>query len=458
MTNPDPSPATDTWQVPEQAPAKSLLHAYLLLVLLGFFGGHRFYLRRWFSGVLYLLSFGCLGLGLALDLLLLPWLVQRSNAKLAKQFAADPQRFARRVPRRAPWAGDEGIGAKLELVLVLGFWAVAPAALAMAGFMIGKLEVLLIVAAILLVTSHLQWAGDLFRRHPRLLDTPIVGGVLRELRKLEGFYFEHRPRAFLYYLFYPLVTPFALLFSKTARRELWLFLKPIALISAVLLVDVVTSWTEITPYIPLSMALLTVCATIVLLLIPLVGLLLPAMVSAISLSHRGRVRTSRALLLVSLPLALAFGAAGWAVTRDKITLPANLWLMERMRSPELLSALRATSTMFLRYHRPLEVDDTGLDEARTEELQRLLDGLLGPTEPFAFQVWRATDDQGSWLCVVLASGDTELLFAIGAEGDVRSGLDAFPDGLPAALSELPVLELEAGLFDERYGWLEDAGS
>jgi TM2 domain-containing membrane protein YozV len=45
--------------------------AWLLLVLLGVLGAHRFYLRRWGTAVLYLCSLGVFGLGIVYDLFVL---------------------------------------------------------------------------------------------------------------------------------------------------------------------------------------------------------------------------------------------------------------------------------------------------------------------------------------------------------------------------------------------------
>lgn len=42
--------------------------AWLLLVFLGIFGVHRFYMGKWLSGLIYLLSGGLLGLGYLYDL------------------------------------------------------------------------------------------------------------------------------------------------------------------------------------------------------------------------------------------------------------------------------------------------------------------------------------------------------------------------------------------------------
>ena len=41
--------------------------AWLLLTFLGFFGVHRFYLGKWGTGILYLLTVGLLGIGILYD-------------------------------------------------------------------------------------------------------------------------------------------------------------------------------------------------------------------------------------------------------------------------------------------------------------------------------------------------------------------------------------------------------
>jgi TM2 domain-containing membrane protein YozV len=53
--------------------------AWLLLTFLGAFGLHRFYLGKWGTGLLYLLTFGLLGIGIIYDFLTLNSQISERN-------------------------------------------------------------------------------------------------------------------------------------------------------------------------------------------------------------------------------------------------------------------------------------------------------------------------------------------------------------------------------------------
>lgn len=58
---------------------KSTGVAYLLLIFLGFFGAHRFYIGRHVSGVIYLLTCGLFFFGVIYDLFALAGIVRQVN-------------------------------------------------------------------------------------------------------------------------------------------------------------------------------------------------------------------------------------------------------------------------------------------------------------------------------------------------------------------------------------------
>lgn len=71
---------------PESVPRMrvSLIEAYLLMIVLGIFGAHHFYLKRPRWGLLYFFTFGLLGAGWLIDIFRLPVLVSRCNKEASQ--------------------------------------------------------------------------------------------------------------------------------------------------------------------------------------------------------------------------------------------------------------------------------------------------------------------------------------------------------------------------------------
>lgn len=63
---------------------KSMCIAYVFWVFLGLFGGHRFYLKRWCTAVVWLLTLGVCGLGWLIDACVLPRMVNDYNGNFYK--------------------------------------------------------------------------------------------------------------------------------------------------------------------------------------------------------------------------------------------------------------------------------------------------------------------------------------------------------------------------------------
>lgn len=86
MTSYPPSPAPN--QHPPFTP-KSVLEAYMLAIPFGLLGFHHFYLHRPGFGVLYLFTFGLLGIGVVFDWVRLPYLVHEANNRLRNPRSAE---------------------------------------------------------------------------------------------------------------------------------------------------------------------------------------------------------------------------------------------------------------------------------------------------------------------------------------------------------------------------------
>lgn len=87
----------------DEIPAR-LGSAYVLWILglFGICGLHRFYLRRWRTGLLWLLTFGLLGIGQLLDLIWIPGMVRERNARLAGSGVEEPAVEGGEEPQAAP--------------------------------------------------------------------------------------------------------------------------------------------------------------------------------------------------------------------------------------------------------------------------------------------------------------------------------------------------------------------
>lgn len=51
------------------------------LCIVGIAGVHRFYMGKWVSGLIWLFTWGLLGVGSLIDLILIPGMVERRNAR-----------------------------------------------------------------------------------------------------------------------------------------------------------------------------------------------------------------------------------------------------------------------------------------------------------------------------------------------------------------------------------------
>ena len=214
-------------------PEKSLLVAYFLLLFGGFLGAHRLYLRYYRSGIFYTLTFGFLGLGIAIDLFLLPWLLSRyRKATAAEEMPSEFVQMAayqdRHLTEKSPaWSKPEKslakLGSMIETLLKIIWLIAAPVALALVAVTFWNPFVPLLAwiwLSAYLGGRALAQACDSGYGWPHV---PLLSFLDKNQRQFGGFYFMHSPRSILLYIFYPIWMPIAILIKKR-RQEVFLYL------------------------------------------------------------------------------------------------------------------------------------------------------------------------------------------------------------------------------------------
>ena len=74
---------------------RSVAVAYVLWILLGLFGVHRFYCGRIGTGLLWLFTAGVFGIGWLVDAFLIPGLVREANDSVRAEYSYPPPAVAR---------------------------------------------------------------------------------------------------------------------------------------------------------------------------------------------------------------------------------------------------------------------------------------------------------------------------------------------------------------------------
>lgn len=415
--------------VPQEPPLKTRGTALLFLLLLGWAGGHRFYLRRAYSGLVYALTGGFCLLGVLVDLFRLGKLLEAENERIRADFAADPESFARMERELPEWAAEGSAWARLQLPFVLAFWLLGPPTMIFFALLFGRIDAAVIVLAILAATAFLESTRRLVERQPKALTLPLIGALLRGLRDLETFYRFQRPFPLLVYLIYPLALPFLLPFSQSARQEAKMFARPIGLILAALVTNAVVTYRFIfPPYLGPAEAALLTFLSVVLVGLLLVCFLLPTVTTAMSLNLSGRTGLARVAVAVALPLSLLTFGVTWSITREAVPLPSQLTLAERFSKPAFRADLRERSEMFLSYYAE-RFDEAGpalaRDDALTGKYRSVLGAMLPAAEKNAFTVWGARVGGGPLLTVVCdnpggGEAGTQRLLLVAQRGRVHA--------------------------------------
>ncbi len=223
----------------EKYPPKSLFLSYLLLLTSGILGGHRFYLRCYRSAFWYLFSFGFCGVGVVIDIFLLPWLLNRyrrfANENQSPSLWKDLhsyQNIQNDCSANPDWSYKETamqkLGGALEVFIKLIMLLVAPVLLGFVAVMLWQpiIPLIMLVWGIIFLGNlkfNQEWKTLSGSRH-----IPFFGLISQKISQFTGFYFENKPYPTIIYLLYPLWMPIAILISEKRRKEalahLWIMM------------------------------------------------------------------------------------------------------------------------------------------------------------------------------------------------------------------------------------------
>lgn len=436
---------------PVQRPSHSFIVAYFLWATLGYLGAHRFYTGKYFTGILYACSFGFFFIGWALDLFLTYFLVQQARARVNLQRMEKPELFAEQPVEIAAWAKDQGMWGYLMFPTRLFFFTVVPPVFVVFTVMLRQYELGLIMLVILVATGLIGSFKKSIAHSELLERLPLMGEVLATVRRLHDYYRENKPGSFLFYLFYPLVGPFYLLFSQKARQEIKLYVKIIAGIALLLLIETAFSYmSTYPPHLGPGDAVTTVIISLFFMCFVAVAFLLPMATTAFSLHLSGRQTQLRVLTVWALLLSVPSGVGIYMQTQDSTSLWSWLLLGERFEKASFREELTESSHMFLLYHiqqaaRGEVTEQPTVNNELTDKYRRHIGGIAVQDEVNSFSVLVFRHEESRWYGVRLYNnGKPRLLYLMNSQG----GLYRSWQNVPPSVTQLFALRQQQNVGQE----------
>ena len=210
-----------------QYPTKSIVIGYVLVVCMGIFGVHRFYLERPTSGAIMLLTFGGGVVWWLLDMVFFHAIIRRYNNDQIK----------RREEGRPPRGYDFVPDLKADLEIKPAWVKQRGAFITRFGFMLDVLAVMILASAVAAISVDEQLYEPLasavivtlvfmFRRYfVRFFHLPFIHQILHLDYRLRLYYSFNKPGNGLFQLFRPMVGWLFAPFVKSVRTELRLYLE-----------------------------------------------------------------------------------------------------------------------------------------------------------------------------------------------------------------------------------------
>jgi hypothetical protein len=274
-----------------------------------------------------------------------------------------------------------------DFALRLAFFFFAPAIIVVVWMWMPITGALVNVALALVVF----FAGETVRRLSTKVG--IIGKALKKQLEFEEYYRSHKPRPFIYYVFYPVLFPYWLL-NREARREFLLF-KGYTIVSFVILLGMaaVTFYRKWYPELSLRHYVPTLLVTLLVESMAVLMLMMPLATTVVTYHiHRRRKRLT---ILLLAGLASIAGVAVFLVerrdpivsyeTRERLELRTVRLPKDAHR--DQMKALEAAWD-FVKKNPDVVQQDGKITGVPLQRVRKILDdGIYKPDESYAFDLW-----------------------------------------------------------------------
>ncbi len=404
------------------ATKKSLFIGYILLLCFGLFGFHRFYLGKWLSGFIYLGTFGLLGIGVLLDIFILPSMVRETNehpeAMIPISFNLFKILFSHSntdTEDLAAWAQQpqsrlSRLFDLLDNFVRIIFFLMSPMLVIMFSMYIsGSQQIAFFTIAIVILAGYtgnirriLQSFQHALVTTPALSKVPFLSDVVKNVSEFYNYYAAHKPHNVLLYTFYPVLI-FLSFFHKPLSEELNLYRNLLLLILFTVVLNTLLSYSTVyLPYLTILDAVFSILFSLTMVLIILMTLLMPTITTSLKFRLSGQRKT----LTVITTLALLFAVAGYQSDsvpfEHVITITDSFNLENKMKKAKFREDLKQLTEMFLVYHKPrlssVPVPITA-HQILTTAYRKHIQSVAIPNENQSFTVFTFTQDSQVWLGV-----------------------------------------------------------
>lgn len=456
------------------ATQKSLLTAYLLLFFFGWFGIHRFYLGRWFSGLIYLSTLGLLGIGVLLDIFILHNLVRETNehpeAIIPISFNLLTILFSQSTDEElAPWSQEPQSAFNrvidlLDNIVRIILFLISPMLVIMFSMYIsGSQQMAFFTIAIVVLAGYmgnirqmLQTFQHALVTTPALSKVPFLSDIVKNVSEFYNFYAVHKPNNVLFYTFYPLLI-FLSFFHKSWSEELNLYRNLLLLILFTVALDTLFSYSTVyLPYLTIWDAILSILFSLTMVLVILMTLLMPTITTSLKFRLSGQRKT----LTVVTTLALLFAVAGYQTesipVENLITITNSFNLENKLKKAKFREDLKQLSEMFLVYYKPRLTTPPApitIDKTLTTAYRKHIQSIALPNENQSFTVFSFMQDNQVWLGIHYAKiefgqlNEPNILMLMDATGTLHTHWATVP---PAVQQRFSLLEHPRKIDEKTY--------